>query len=202
MGQVELDGGFILDNVLFVPKLSCNLISISQLIDEKNCHVQFTDEFCAIQDRCSVNLIGVGERKGGLYLYRGGLTVATMSPLKIEDFELWHRRMGHPADRITKLVPAIKHSSGSKSLNNAYETCPQAKQSRSNYLVSSSRASRIFEMVHCDLWGRYDTPSSCDAHYFLTLVDDFSRGVWVYLLHSKTDVSSAFRSFFAMISRQ
>ena len=44
------------------------------------------------------------------------------------------------------------------------------------------------------MWGPY--------HYFLTLVDDFSKTVWVYLLQFKTEVNKFFRHFFAMIERQ
>ena len=44
-GTVILDGGLRLENVLYVPKLNCNLISVSQMIDEKYCVVQFTDTF-------------------------------------------------------------------------------------------------------------------------------------------------------------
>ncbi|XP_010665837.1 uncharacterized protein LOC104883080 [Beta vulgaris subsp. vulgaris] len=45
-------------------------------------------------------------------------------------------------------------------------------------------------------------PSSCGVVYFLTLVDDYSRAVWVYLLHNKTQVYKYFLSFFAMVKRQ
>ena len=71
-----------------------------------------------------------------------------------------------------------------------------------HFLTSDFKDSRIFELVHCDLWGPYTTPSSCDAIYFLTLVDDFSRAVWVYLLVNKTEVAVAFSKFFAMVDRQ
>ena len=125
-----------------------------------------------------------------------------MRSLETDVFELWHRRLGHPADRISKLVPTIKTSVGSKSLQTACETYPQAKQSRSNYPSSISRASSIFELVYCDLWGPYATPSSCGAHYFHTLVDDYSRDVWIYLLKSKTEVFATFTSFLSMISSQ
>ncbi|GAA0168447.1 hypothetical protein LIER_23161 [Lithospermum erythrorhizon] len=45
-------------------------------------------------------------------------------------------------------------------------------------------------------------PSSSGARYLLTIVDDYSRAVWVYLLQVKYDVSIVFRLFLAMISRQ
>ena len=121
---------------------------------------------------------------------------------EISDFELWHRRLGHPSDRVVKLVPTISSSTSRKKLNKACEVCPQAKQKRDSFPVSDSKASRIFEFIHCDLWGPNKIPSSCGAHYFLTLVDDFSRAVWVYLFRSKTQVYQVFCSFFAMIARQ
>ena len=60
----------------------------------------------------------------------------------------------------------------------------------------------IFELIHCDLWGPYRTVSSCGASYFLTIVDDFSRAVWIYLLVDKKEVSSMLKQFFAMVERQ
>ena len=77
-----------------------------------------------------------------------------------------------------------------------------AKQTRDKFPISTHKASRLFELVHCDLWGHYTTPSSCGIVYFLTVVDDFSRAVWVYLLHNKTEVYKYFSSFFAMVTCQ
>ena len=201
-GRVLLTDGLILEHVLFVPQLHYNLISVSQLIDDSKCLLQFTDSLCAIQDLRSGSLIGAGERKDGLYYFRRVPTVCAVTVPEISDFELWHRRLGHPSDRVVKLVPAISSSTSRKKLNKACEVCPQAKQKRDSFPVSDSKASRIFELIHCDLWGPNKIPSLCGAHYFLTLVDDFSRAVWVYLLRSKTQVYQVFCSFFAMIARQ
>lgn len=44
--------------------------------------------------------------------------------------------------------------------------------------------------------------SSYGAEYFLTIVDDFSRAVWIYLLLDKTKVFKMFMSFVAMVDRQ
>lgn len=60
----------------------------------------------------------------------------------------------------------------------------------------------MFGLIHCNLWGPYSTPSSCDAVYFLTTEDDFSRVIWVYLLRDKTEVQKAFTSFYVMVERQ
>lgn len=47
-GTVLLEGGLKLTNVLYIPKLSCSLIYVSQLLDESNCTVQFTNKLCHV----------------------------------------------------------------------------------------------------------------------------------------------------------
>ena len=60
-GSVALGGGIKLENVLCVPKLNCNLVSISKLCKQLNCAVTYVDDFCVIQDRTLRTLIGSGE---------------------------------------------------------------------------------------------------------------------------------------------
>jgi len=59
---------------------------------------------------------------------------------------------------------------------------------RNKFLVSDFRASDAFELIHCDLWGPYRNVSSCGASYLLTIVDDYSRALWIYLLIDKKEV--------------
>ncbi|CAH9074985.1 unnamed protein product [Cuscuta europaea] len=82
------------------------------------------------------------------------------------------------------------------------EICHRAKHSRAPFPTSTNKTTRIFELVHCDVWGPYHTPSSCGAKSFLTIVDDFSRAVWVYLLIDKKEVYHMFMSFIVMTERQ
>ena len=201
-GSVRLSSSITLSNVLYVPGLHCNLLSVSCLLHDCECFVRFTKTVCAIQDPCSGTLIGAGEQRDGLYFFRDVPAVCVVTVAGVCEFELWHRRMGHPSDKILQLIPAISSSSHRKILNKACVVCPQAKQTREPFPVSLFHATRAFELIHCDLWGPYSTPSSCNAVYFLTIVDDYSRGVWVYLLQNKTEVFSSFHFFFAMVTCQ
>nr|KYP33637.1 hypothetical protein KK1_045502 [Cajanus cajan] len=70
-GTVTLDGGLKVENVLYVPTLSCNLLSISQLTNETNYVVYFTNNLCVMQDCTLKMLIGVGEQRDGLYVFKG-----------------------------------------------------------------------------------------------------------------------------------
>lgn len=47
-GTVMIGNDLVLQNVLYVPGLTCNLISVSQLMDNSNCFVQFTNNLCVI----------------------------------------------------------------------------------------------------------------------------------------------------------
>ena len=73
---------------------------------------------------------------------------------------------------------------------------------RSFVPLSEHKANSAFELVHCDLWGPYRTPSTCGAFYFLTIVDDYLCVVWVYLLADKREVSTMLHNFFALLERQ
>lgn len=202
-GSVMLAEGFCLKNVLYVPKLHCNLISVTQLIDDMKCFVQFASNICVIQDHQTRKQIGTGERRDGLYFFKQPSTVHAITvdgSCSSSSVELWHRRLGHPSEKVVKSLPFFRNSSDK--LHKPCDICPRAKQTRDSFPISDNKASRIFELIHCDLWGPYHTVSSCGARYFLTIVDDFSRAVWVFLLIDKLEVFQMFMSFFAMVDRQ
>ena len=200
-GSVCLGKHIKLDNVLYVPNLNCNLISVSQLLDGSNCTVQFTNKICVIQDRTSRMVIGAGEQCKGLYYLKSAVSVQAYKTSHVDSFELWHRRMGHPSAKIMESLPQVEFSNSSVK-NKPCDICLRAKQTREVFVSSDTKANEIFELIHCDLWGPYRVNASCGASYFLTIVDDFSRGVWIYLLTEKTEVELIMRNFFAMTKRQ
>ncbi|KAK8999116.1 hypothetical protein V6N11_070293 [Hibiscus sabdariffa] len=101
-GTMVFDNKLTLNHVLYVPSLMCNLISLSQLLDETNCVAQFTDKFCVIQDRTSRMLIGAGEQQGGLYYFRTMATTTAMKMSGQSTFDMWHKRLGHLSSKNHK----------------------------------------------------------------------------------------------------
>ncbi|CAH9098362.1 unnamed protein product, partial [Cuscuta epithymum] len=153
VGCVIVSDRLILEHILCVPKLNCNLISVSQLCVQLDCFVLFTHNMCVIQDRLSRKLIGMGEGRNGLFYLRDdsfarALTVKDESHNKVVD--LWHQRLGHPSSQvIEKLAPM----SGLKNFGVLpCDVCFRARQTRTSFPNSSSRSSGIFELIHCDLW--------------------------------------------------
>lgn len=108
-GSVSLSHNLILKHVLFVPALCCNLISVSQIIDDLHYTVQFTSTNCVIQDP-SRALIGTSVRRDGLFYFDGDISVPHISVNAVSStLDLWHKRMGHPSERIVKLLPPISN---------------------------------------------------------------------------------------------
>lgn len=50
--------------------------------------------------------------------------------------------------------------------------------------------------------GAFKVTSQDGFRYFLTIVDDFSRAVWLYLLNSKDQTLNSVVSFFSLIKTQ
>ena len=197
VGSVRLSDKITLIGVLYVPNLSCNLLSVSQLNDDLQTIVQFDSHICAIQDQTK-ELIGTGIKRDGLYYFSKPKFVSTAKATS--NLELWHRRLGHPSEKVVKMIPHV--SSNKDHLDKGCEVCMRAKHPRDKFHLSNNKASRIFEKIHCDLWGPYRHVSSCGARYFLTIVDDFSRAVWIFLLVDKLEVFRMFMAFVTMVDRQ
>jgi len=150
-GTMTLEEGLELKNVLHVPKLKCNLLSLPQLTDEENCVVTFTDKMCIMQDRTSRTLIGAGEWKDELYWYRG-VRKAQACHVKMENqLKLWHQRLGHASFKIVEMLPDISGKCTRDELNKVCEIFEKSKQTRDKFFLSDHQALNVFYLIHCDL---------------------------------------------------
>lgn len=77
-----------------------------------------------------------------------------------------------------------------------------AKQSRQTFSLSTTSSKECFELIHIDIWGGYHVPSLTGAQFFLTIVDDYSRGTWVYLMKHKSETCSLLVSFVHLVETQ
>lgn len=80
--------------------------------------------------------------------------------------------------------------------------CMKAKQTRLPFKSSHKRADNILDIIHSDLCGPMETSSIGKARYFLTFIDDHSRKIFVYFLRCKSEVSSKFEDFKALVENQ
>ncbi|KAK3037778.1 hypothetical protein RJ639_030697 [Escallonia herrerae] len=94
------------------------------------------------------------------------------------------------------------HFSGILSIGTALRRARLDWHSRTVFPDSTSRAMDIFGLVHCDIWGPYRVSTISGVKYFLTIVDDYSRAVWVYLMHDKGQTGTLLRNFCNMVHTQ
>ena len=133
---------------------------------------------CFFQDLTSKRMIGDGVFRNGLYILN---SQKCNFNTKIQDKgSLWHRRIGHPSDKILKYVFDLANIDCSKC-----EVCKLAKHTRLPFVISNSKSSQMFELVHSDVWGPAPVEFYNGFKYFVTFIDDFSRITYLYLLKNK-----------------
>lgn len=80
--------------------------------------------------------------------------------------------------------------------------CPIARQTRMPFPESTSITTKIFELLHVDFWGPCHIPTHDGYHYFLTMVDDYSRSTWTQLLRCKSNALQTIKAFVSLIENQ
>ncbi|CAM8880303.1 unnamed protein product [Rhodiola kirilowii] len=138
-------------------------------------------------DSTTRTIQGIGELTEGLYQLKPALNRACFS-LKTNKnvVQLWHHRLGNVpiAKMLHKLSANIPSLKCTGDIDVYCDICPKARQTRLPFNDSNTVSSSLFDLVHCDIWGPFGTPTMTGAGYFLTIVDDFSRCTWVYLMQN------------------
>ena len=106
-GTIALFEFFFLYNVLYMPKFAFNLVSVQKLVENHNCKLTITFEFCQIQNAESLKMIGRVRLNKGLYLIdtsKHEVTINIAGNLNYLDQSvtknIWHHRLGYPSDRV------------------------------------------------------------------------------------------------------
>lgn len=205
----------VLFDALYVPKLSANLISVNQLVNQ-HCLVSFSPNGCLIQDLRTGKVIGRGRRQGELFILDLGSSsdshkcFLAPSSQEIDSanalWKLWHRRLGHPhAQNLKSLFSSGDLLSTVDFKNNVSidcESCALAKSHLLPFSKSIHHTTSPFELIHSDVWGPASSKSLSGNSYYVIFVDDVSRFTWVYFLQHKSEVFSVFKYFYAMVRTQ
>ncbi|XP_075102843.1 uncharacterized protein LOC142177578 [Nicotiana tabacum] len=147
-------------------------------------------------------VMGIGRENCGLYILKWrDNPVAALVTKDTDECSLWHIRLGHPSIMAMNHIFALKNKVVD-SLQHNCEVCPLAKQSRLKFPLSGSKIECIFQLIHLDVWGSHKLPTYYRKHYFLTIMDAFSRYTWVCLLQSKCEVVTVLKDFLIMVKTQ
>ncbi|XP_019229239.1 PREDICTED: uncharacterized protein LOC109210292 [Nicotiana attenuata] len=118
--------------------------------------------------------------------------------------ETWHQRLGHLPMEKLKRIDKFKnlHTSNRSSDCAMCPVCPLARQTRLPFPISTSRAKAPFDLLHANVWGPFRVPTYDSKRFFLTVVDDFSRINWLFLMNAKDETCWLMKRLFSMISTQ
>jgi transposase InsO family protein len=109
----------------------------------------------------------------------------------------WHERFGHLHFEALKRLGAKGMVRGLPSLDHVEQfcdVCVLTKQRRLPFPQQSSfRAKKRLELVHGDLCGPVTPATPGGRRYFLLLIDDLSRYIWVVVHGSKGEAADAIR---------
>ncbi|GJT02372.1 ribonuclease H-like domain-containing protein [Tanacetum coccineum] len=206
IGNLKLSNDLTFYDVMVIPGYYVTLVSVHKLIKENKVIVDFDENRCYFlnQDLNLKNILRIGEQCEGQYYYSDKGIKSNSSTFKFQCMlsqHDWHYRLGHPADPVLNV---LKDSlSFDKSDNTGCcVICQRAKQTREPFPLSDHKSKNLGDLVYLDLWGPYKVASSEGFRFFLTIVDDCTRAVWVYLIKSKDEVSHFIILFYNLIENQ
>jgi hypothetical protein len=82
-----------IDNVLLVPGLSSNLLSVGQMV-QNGYSLIFKDHLCMINDSNNAEIACVPTRNKNFSIYWQNV-IANAAEVKLNESDLWHKRYGH-----------------------------------------------------------------------------------------------------------
>lgn len=202
----------LLTNVLHVPGLKFNLLSVPQCV-QKGAAVEFLENSCNI----SMHDVVLAVAEPGA----AGLYVVKQFPMEQDDSipvlaavcssaQLWHARFGHLGyDNLAKLVKSgmvtgmdVSAADIMQQKSELCEGCVLGKHSRDPFDQSVSRTVRQLELLHMDVLGPLEVESLGGSKYVATFLDDFSGLSVVRTIAHKSDVTAAVREVVQMLETQ
>ncbi|GBO10307.1 Retrovirus-related Pol polyprotein from transposon TNT 1-94 [Araneus ventricosus] len=179
--------GITLQNVLYIPDLKNNLISISK-VTANNFTVKFQRNHASVINSKNETVLIAKREKG-------------------KEIEQWHQKFGHLNEKDLKKLQAQNMVYGMNFKPNDTlkdcKICIQGKQTATPFSKEpKNRSSQLLSVIHSDLCGPMRVESIGRSFYFATFIDDCSRFVHVYFLRSKDEVESAFLEFKAYIENK
>lgn len=207
IGEVELEAfngtdwyQVTLKNVLYVPKMTFNLFSVTQILDKG--YVQCADAEKSIFKNSEDNdIVAIGERDGNLYkmMFRREKSEKCLLTVSIK---IWHERLAH---QNIKYVRDILNRNEIKYVDdwNDYicPGCVYGKQHRISHLKNPKIAEKPLDLVHVDLC-EMNVRSLGGAKYFLLFKDDFSHFRTVYFLKTKDEALSKLNTYMKLTENQ
>ncbi|KAL2231326.1 UNVERIFIED_CONTAM: Retrovirus-related Pol polyprotein from transposon TNT 1-94 [Sesamum indicum] len=207
IGDISLvfDNGYriTLKHVRYVPELSHNLISCAALEDD------------GLEGRWGKGIMKImkgslvvfkAEKRRNLYLCSVTYDSLAASVNMHDKTVLWHKRFGHISQKGLEFLNKEGILSDNIDKLPFCDDCVMGKQHRVHFPATPSpnpsMSSCILDYIHADVWGPSKEPTHGGNRYFLSIVDNFSRKVFIFLLKHKYEVFEKFEKWKTLVENQ
>lgn len=191
-----------ISDVRLVPELKRNLISVGML-DSNGFNVKIEGGTMKVNKGSLTVMKGL--KRNGLYILEektiaGSVDVTTG---RLDRTLLWDLRLGHVSEIGLNELAKQNLLGGDKIQELSFcEECVLGKSCRVKFKSSNYKSKGTLDYIHSDLWGPSRVMSQGGARYFITIIDDYSRKLWVTLLKTKDQAFQAFKYWKVMIENQ
>ncbi|KAL2630872.1 hypothetical protein R1flu_015558 [Riccia fluitans] len=191
-----------LNDVRFIPSMCKNLISLGTLVEKG---YKFSVDRNVLCVMAGDKVILRGRHRRNLYVLAGSTicgeahVIASQEEMAL----LWHRRLGYMSKKGMEVLRKQDLLSGLKSSKLEFcEHCVFGKNKQSAFGVGIHHSTEVLEYAHSDVWGKSPVPSHSRKEYYISFINDYSRYMWVYFLHHKSEVFAIFVKWKAQVETQ
>lgn len=191
----------ILDNVLYSPDVSENLLSVKKL-QRSGFEISFKPDG-------STHI----QKNGNLLIkYNNGESLPTLnSKTRVHanicnsksDFDIWHKRLGHLSKDA--FIALRKHGmfldmntiKQVKPVSKLCESCTLGKQSKlsSKNIKDKSHINRPLQVIHSDICGPVKPTTFDNKNYFMIFVDEYTHYCETFLAKVKSELFTHLENF-------
>ncbi|GJX70172.1 transposable element [Tanacetum coccineum] len=118
--------------------------------------------------------------------------------------KLWHMRLGHMSEKgmvILSKRGLLDNHKVAQTLS-FVSIVLWGKQKRVSFSKAIHQTKGTLDYLHADCWGPSRVPSLGGARYFLSIIDDFSRMTWVFMMKHKSEAFEKFKHWKILIENQ
>ncbi|GAU38400.1 hypothetical protein TSUD_52250 [Trifolium subterraneum] len=170
----------VIEKVLYVPGMQCNLMSVGQL-PEKGFKAVFEGETLKLFDSKKKLILKTAQSQNRTFKAQVNTIEAEclVASTDDKDTDLWHIRYGHLNFKSLSMLNSKNMVLGLPSVTTPVDTCTTClleKHPRSPFKSNlPMRSSEVLNVVHSDICGPIDVLSTGENKYFITFVDEYSR---------------------------
>lgn len=91
---------FFLHDLLHIPSITKNLVSVCKFCVDNNCFFEFHDSHFSVKDKLSEKILLTGPNHNDLYVFPSALSTDASPSVQLGEHTSianWHHRMGHPS---------------------------------------------------------------------------------------------------------